>query len=108
MRPGTEPTPTPDPTPTPEPGTRYAFVAAGSEGLLAVDVSDPADLPQAPITVTVPGEANDVVVIERAGNKYALVAAGSPGLQVVDITDPRQHAGGRRVRHARQRVRHRS
>ncbi|HSN78223.1 MAG TPA: CARDB domain-containing protein [Anaerolineae bacterium] len=81
------PTPTPTPGPTPEPRQLVALVAAGGQGVQSVDITDPST-PQLVGTLSLPGEANDVAMIERAGQKYALVAAGAAGLQVIDVNDP--------------------
>lgn len=62
----------------------YAFVAAGSAGLVVVNVSDPAQ-PAVVATRDTPGNANDV----RIDDRYAYVADGPAGLQIIDIIDPR-------------------
>ena len=62
---------------------KYAYIAAGADGLRIVDVSDP----QAPTAVggcDTPGSAEDVSVC----GPYAYVADGDAGLQVVDVSDP--------------------
>lgn len=60
-----------------------AYLAAGSSGLLVVDITSPA----APVPVTtlaLPGQARSVAL----AGEYALVAAGSAGVRVVDISTP--------------------
>jgi hypothetical protein len=62
---------------------KYAYVAAGSTGLVIVDVSNPF----APFVTSVcatPGPALDVAVY----GGYAYVTAGEAGLRVIDISDP--------------------
>ena len=62
---------------------KYAYIAAGVDGLRIVDVSDP----QAPVEVggcDTPGSAKDVSVC----GSHAYVADGDGGLQVVDVSDP--------------------
>ena len=61
----------------------FAFVAAGSAGLQAVDVGDPAD-PAVVGAQSLPGNANDV----KLAGDLALVASGADGLQIVDVSDP--------------------
>jgi len=61
----------------------YAYVAAGSAGLVIVDVTNR----RAPVivkTVDTPGNANDVHVV----GTIAYVADGASGLQVIDVTTP--------------------
>jgi hypothetical protein len=64
--PAPTPTPTPSPTPTPAPTRLFAFVADGANGLRVLNVTDPTT-PTLVSTLDTPGEANDVVVTERAG-----------------------------------------
>lgn len=61
----------------------YAYVAAGSAGLVVVNASDP----QAPFiaaSLPIPGNANDL----KVSGGYAYVAAGSAGLVIVDVRNP--------------------
>gem|GEM_PF-1526423 len=61
----------------------YAYVAAGSAGLVVVNVSDPVH----PVVVAqrdTPGNADDVRIVGR----YAYVADGPSGLQIIDIINP--------------------
>ena len=62
---------------------RYAYVAAGANGLQIVDAINP----RAPVIVgsrDTPGNANDVRVV---GN-LAFVADGSAGLQIINVSNP--------------------
>jgi len=59
-----------------------AFIASG-DGLLAIDVSDPAS-PVSVSTFDTPGTAHDVFV----NGNYAYVADTDSGLQVIDVSDP--------------------
>ena len=61
----------------------FAYVAAGSQGLQIVDVSNRVQ-PAIVASRALPGNANDVVVV----NQRAYVAAGSAGLQIVDVSNP--------------------
>ncbi len=61
----------------------YAYVAAGSSGLVVVDVSD-VDAPVVVATVDTPGTSIDV----RVSAGYAYVADGSSGLAIFDVGDP--------------------
>jgi hypothetical protein len=61
----------------------YAYVAAGSAGLVVVSVSDPLH-PAIVATRDTPGNADDVRIVGR----YAYVADGPSGLQIIDIVDP--------------------
>lgn len=61
----------------------FAFVAAGSYGLLIVDVRDRHN-PFLVASLVLPGESLDV----KIAGQIAYVAAGSAGLQVVDVSDP--------------------
>jgi hypothetical protein len=60
-----------------------AYVAAGSAGLVVVDVSTPT-APVVIATVDTPGNANDVRVL---GNRV-YVADGPAGLRIFDVTNP--------------------
>ncbi|AKQ66210.1 hypothetical protein A176_003122 [Myxococcus hansupus] len=62
-----------------------AVVAAGSAGLVLVDVSDPAH-PEILKTVDVHGFATDV----RLVGSLAYVSAGAAGVAVVDVSNPRE------------------
>ncbi len=59
------------------------LAAAGPEGLLAIDVSDPSR-PRVVASVVLDGSALDVAV----SGGLAYVAAGEAGLQIVDVSDP--------------------
>lgn len=61
----------------------FAFVSAGSAGLVVVSVSDPAH-PVIAGTRDTPGNANDV----RIAGRYAYVADGPAGLQIIDVINP--------------------
>ena len=61
----------------------YAFIAAGSAGLVVVDVSDRAS-PFVVAALDTTGNANDVKVV---GDR-AYVADGALGLQIIDVGDP--------------------
>ena len=62
---------------------RYAYVAAGGQGLQVVDVEDKAR-PAVVASLALSGNANDVVI----SGDLAYVAAGASGLHVVDISNP--------------------
>jgi len=94
-------TPTPTPTPTSAALTlkgsyntagssvgvavagNYAYVADGSNGLVIVDVTNPA-APTLKGGYDTAGDSKDVAV----AGKYAYVADGSNGLVIVDVTNP--------------------
>jgi len=61
----------------------YAYVAAGSAGLVVVNVSDPLH-PAIVATRDTPGNADDVRIVGR----YAYVADGPSGVQIIDILNP--------------------
>jgi hypothetical protein len=61
----------------------YAYVVAGSDGLHAVDISDPTS-PWVAGGYDTPGYAFSVAIV----GDYAYVADYTSGLQVVDIADP--------------------
>jgi hypothetical protein len=61
----------------------FAYIAAGSSGLVIVDVSNRTN-PTITKTLSLPGNANGV---KLAGN-LAIVAAGASGIHAVDITNP--------------------
>jgi hypothetical protein len=65
----------------------YAFVADGTAGLQAFNVSDPLH-PQPAGSFDTPGTALGVAVTQIAGRQYALVADGANGLRLADVTDP--------------------
>ncbi|WP_396627023.1 Ig-like domain-containing protein [Luteitalea sp.] len=65
----------------------FAYVAAGSAGLVVVNVANPR-VPVIVTTVDTPGNANDV----RAIGSRVYVADGSAGLLVFDVTTPAQPA----------------
>jgi len=62
---------------------RYALVAAGASGLMAIDVSDPGQ-PRLASVLQLQGEASSVAV----EGEVAYVAAGEGGLAAVDVSDP--------------------
>ncbi len=64
----------------------YAFVAAGQDGLVIVDVSNPSD-PHIVASCVSPGGGGGVrdVYVE---DSYAYVANGEAGLVIVDVSDP--------------------
>ena len=61
----------------------HAYVAAGTFGLVVVDISVPAYA----TTVGVYDPASNPVDVVLRGD-YAYLASGSPGLEIVDIADP--------------------
>jgi hypothetical protein len=61
----------------------HAYIAAGSAGLVIVDVTNTDD-PQILTAFDTPGNANDVRVV--GGRAY--VADGSSGLQIIDVSTP--------------------
>jgi hypothetical protein len=63
----------------------YAYVAAGSAGLIVVNVANPSN-PVIVASLDTPGNANDVRVV---GNT-AYVADGPAGLRIIDVTNPLQ------------------
>ena len=67
---------------------RYAYVAAGSTGLVVVRITDLGNPVQTGVYDT-PGSANGVVV----QGDYAYVADGAAGLVIVDISDPDSPTG---------------
>ena len=70
-------------------GQAYAYVAAGSKGLLVVDITDPTR-PQEVGSYNPRGWFVEVVVSapDPQGHTYAYVADYTGGLQVVDVSDP--------------------
>jgi hypothetical protein len=61
----------------------YAFVAAGSAGLMVVNVANP----YAPVIIAAldtPGNANDV----RVFGSLAYIADGASGLRIIDVANP--------------------
>ena len=61
----------------------YVYVAAGSEGLLLVDVIDPTAIPDVVFDNT-PGEAFDI----KIEDDHLYLASGESGLQIYDISVP--------------------
>lgn len=61
----------------------YAYVAAGSAGLVVVNVSDRRN-PVIVATLDTPGNANDVRIV----GSRAYIADGSSGLQIIDVSTP--------------------
>jgi hypothetical protein len=68
----------------------YAYVAAGSQGLAIVDVTNP-ERPGAPEFVTFGGQMSDVedvVVASTNASAFAYVADGRNGMKVIQLTSP--------------------
>jgi len=68
----------------------YAYVAAKSQGLAIVDVTNP-EQPGAPAFVTFGGAMNDVedvVVASTNASAFAYVADGRNGMKVIQLTSP--------------------
>lgn len=61
----------------------HAFLAAGSSGLRAVDISNP-EVPQLVGSLDTPGFAHDLDVEQG----HAYVTDGAAGLRVIDVSDP--------------------
>jgi len=61
----------------------FALVAAGSEGVQVVDISDP-NHPVLAASYDTPGNANDI----RISGNLAFVADGLDGLRILDISSP--------------------
>jgi len=61
----------------------HAYVAAGANGLVVVDVTDRSN-PQVAATVDTPGTASAVAV----SGSHVVVADGSGGLRIFDVTNP--------------------
>jgi hypothetical protein len=61
----------------------FAYVAAGANGLVVVNVASPTS-PVIVATLDTPGNANDVRVL---GNRV-YIADGSAGLRIIDVTNP--------------------
>ena len=68
----------------------YAYVAAGSEGLVIIDV-ERAEEPRIHLRFTAEGQLNDaqdVIVATTNASLFAYVADGRNGLKVVQLTSP--------------------
>ncbi len=68
----------------------YAYVAAGAEGLVIVDVESP-ETPKLLTKFTADGKLNDardVVVGSTNASLFAYVADGANGLKVLQLTSP--------------------
>ncbi|MBA4163944.1 MAG: hypothetical protein C0510_04830 [Erythrobacter sp.] len=68
----------------------YAYVAAGHEGLVILDVKNPAQ-PRVFLKVTLDGrlnDAQDVVVASTNASLFAYVADGRNGMKVLQLTSP--------------------
>jgi hypothetical protein len=61
----------------------FAYVAAGSAGLVVVDVTN-RSAPAIVATLPLPGSANSVKVVSN----LVYIADGASGLEIVDVTDP--------------------
>jgi hypothetical protein len=73
----------------------YAYVAAGSNGLVIVDVENP-EAPSIDQTYTAGGKLNDahgVVVGSTNASAFAYVADGHNGLHVLQLTSPKTTPG---------------
>ena len=66
----------------------FAYVAAGQDGLVIVDVSDPASLKVYEQFTDGIVDARDVVVASTNASLFAYVADGVAGLKVVQLTSP--------------------
>ena len=66
----------------------FAYVAAGSDGLVIVDVSDPTQLKEYQRFNDGIEDARDVVVATTNASLFAYVADGEAGLKVVQLTSP--------------------
>jgi len=64
----------------------YAYVAAGAQGLLVVDISDPA----APVYLRTIGTTNaqDLAIATIGGLPYLFLADGASGLRMYGLSDP--------------------
>jgi hypothetical protein len=68
----------------------YAYVAAGRDGLVIVDIEKP-EIPRQYLSFTASGllnDAQDVVVGSTNASLFAYVADGANGLKVVQLTSP--------------------
>jgi len=68
----------------------YAYVAAGSEGLVIVDIEKP-EAPEVYMTYTADGQLNDaqdVIVASTNASLFAYVADGVNGMKVLQLTSP--------------------
>jgi hypothetical protein len=66
----------------------FAYVAAGSEGLVIVDASDPTKLQEYLRFTDGVEDARDVVVATTNASLFAYIADGEAGLKVVQLTSP--------------------
>ena len=67
----------------------FAYVAAGSEGLIIVDVTNPENMIEYARLDDGLVDARDVVVASTNASLYAYVADGVGGLKVVQLTSPK-------------------
>jgi len=65
-------------------GNKYAYVAAGEEGLIIVDITNPRN-PKRLSSLDVGSFSVSVFVM----NNYAYIADRDTGILIVDITDPK-------------------
>jgi hypothetical protein len=68
----------------------YAYIAAGSQGLVIVDIEKP-EMPKLAMTYTADGRLNDARSIRVASTNaslFAYVADGNNGLRVLQLTSP--------------------
>jgi hypothetical protein len=73
----------------------YAYIAAGSDGLVIVDIEKP-EKPKIYMKYNADGQMNDVrdvVVASTNASLFAYVADGKNGLKVVQLTSPESQAG---------------
>ncbi len=66
----------------------YAYVAAGTEGLVIVDVTKPKEMQRFTTLSDGISDARDVVVASTNASLFAYVADGAEGLKVVQLTAP--------------------
>lgn len=67
----------------------YAYVAAGSEGLVIVDVTDPENMFEFTRVTDGLVDSRDVVVASTNASLYAYVADGIGGLKILQLTSPK-------------------
>ncbi len=66
----------------------YAYVAAGKEGLVIVDVTEPKQMKHFTTLNDGISDARDVVVATTNASLFAYVADGDSGLKIVQLTSP--------------------
>ena len=66
----------------------YAYIAAGKEGLVIVDVTNPRKMKHFLTLTDNIADARDVVVASTNASLFAYVADGSAGIKVVQLTSP--------------------